>query len=416
MCLQTTTGLIDRLFAMSEGEIFGLVVLAIYGGIFVYGLLVAPTIERIFDYLRRPDCPKCLKRRAGKTTHKVDHPSKGIVKITSTTTCINCGYIIDTRENQAALTKQKRRGTRSSTKSSNIKATRTEISRVAPPKTEVPETEIPRAERAKVSREQIEAAIKPKNEARPKLVVSLGKKSDVPTNEQRSDTAVNRTPVIRDDFPTKSPERTILTTTSPDKTSSTNTSPDRTNSTNTQNGRATNVPPLPAPPVLKVPPVRQPIVLSDLVDEKNAWKRELEIVKRESLPETEIAFLHKQIQREMTYCLLTAEILGRSVYNEFLNIDILVEDVGHFTLIEIKTGRNVMTNIREAIGQLLEYQYVGKTELQKKMNRLLIVSPAAPTEEARNYVNHLCAWYGIRLSYKEYLPGSFSFSVDPPMP
>jgi hypothetical protein len=173
---------------------------------------------------------------------------------------------------------------------------------------------------------------------------------------------------------------------------------------------------MPAPPVLKSPSGRQSIVLSDLVDEKNAWRRELEIVKRESLAETEIAFLHKQIQREMTYCLLTAEIPGRSVFNEFMNIDILVEDTAHFTLVEIKTGRNVMTNIRESLGQLLEYQYVGRAELQRKRNSLLIVSPASFTEEARNYVNHLSAWYGIQLSYKEYVPGSFSFSVDPPMP
>mgnify|MGYP000243467922 CR=1 FL=1 len=153
-------------------------------------------------------------------------------------------------------------------------------------------------------------------------------------------------------------------------------------------------------------------MLHDLVDEKNDWKiNEQTTTTRQAIPETEVELIHKVIQREITYCLLSSNVQGRSVYNEFGGIDILVDDWSHFILIEIKTGFNIRAIIREAIGQLLEYQYSNRVKIEGKRNYLLIVSPAAADNEAADYIKHLRKKYKVDLAYKQYVPGSFSFVI-----
>lgn len=116
------------------------------------------------------------------------------------------------------------------------------------------------------------------------------------------------------------------------------------------------------------------------------------------------------MQDEIIKCLLKERVPERKVYREYKNVDVLVHDKDVFTLIEIKTDPNVWKNIRDGLGQLLEYQFILRPYIQHKKNKLIIVSPAQMNNEASEYLNYLNASGKLEVEYKQYVPGSFSFS------
>lgn len=84
------------------------------------------------------------------------------------------------------------------------------------------------------------------------------------------------------------------------------------------------------------------------------------------------------------------------------NIDVVVHDNdGKFIFFEIKTSFSVRLCIREAVGQLLEYAYLGKGANAKK---LIVVSPNKINSETRAYIRNIRNLFKIPLYYQRYAP------------
>ena len=83
-------------------------------------------------------------------------------------------------------------------------------------------------------------------------------------------------------------------------------------------------------------------------------------------------------------------------------IDVVVRDNhGKFIYFEIKTSYSVKLCLREAIGQLLEYAYLGKGANAKK---LIVVSPNKINSETRAYIRKIRTLFKIPLYYQRYAP------------
>ncbi len=77
-------------------------------------------------------------------------------------------------------------------------------------------------------------------------------------------------------------------------------------------------------------------------------------------------------------------------------IDIVVEHKKDIYFYEIKTYGHIMTCIRYALGQLIEYAYYPNKALAK---RLYVVSQHKTTKESREYIEHLRNVLNIPLHY-----------------
>ncbi|NOT63108.1 MAG: hypothetical protein HOP19_23105 [Acidobacteria bacterium] len=132
---------------------------------------------------------------------------------------------------------------------------------------------------------------------------------------------------------------------------------------------------------------------------------------RASVPETQITFVHRQMQREMYLCLVRENRPSRRVQTEVDGIDILVASGKKATLIEIKTDKNVIAAIREAIGQLLEYSYFCRHSLKSDEIEFLIVTPNPMLPAAQKYLNYLGLVLRIQIKYRQYVPGSYDFTL-----
>ncbi len=132
---------------------------------------------------------------------------------------------------------------------------------------------------------------------------------------------------------------------------------------------------------------------------------------RAAVPETQITFLHRQMQKEIYECLIRQNQTGRTVGVEVSGIDILVKEARRAVLIEIKTGDNEKSAIRDAVGQLLEYSYFCRQHLQCDEVRFLIVSPHPTNPETETYMAYLRSALRIRVDYRQYVPGSYSFEL-----
>lgn len=77
-------------------------------------------------------------------------------------------------------------------------------------------------------------------------------------------------------------------------------------------------------------------------------------------------------------------------------IDMVKRAGNHYVLYEIKTYNQLRKNIREAIGQLLEYAYWKR---DKKIKELVIVSDRKLNKETMDYLNYLKQTFGLPVSY-----------------
>lgn len=159
---------------------------------------------------------------------------------------------------------------------------------------------------------------------------------------------------------------------------------------------------LPSPPVVWRPTTPEI---------KKSSSDEADVVMRAAVPATPVTLLHRRMQGEIFECLMKAAVPGRSVRLEVYGIDILVNDSRVSTVIEIKTGDNIILVIREAVGQLLEYRYFCRHEITNLVVQLLIVSPLQLTPTAAEYIKHLRSSCGLRIGYAQYVPGSNFFTL-----
>lgn len=84
--------------------------------------------------------------------------------------------------------------------------------------------------------------------------------------------------------------------------------------------------------------------------------------------------------------------------NRFIDI-VVKHGKNSFTFYELKTGFSIKTNIREALGQLLEYAYWPNNNYAKK---LIIISPQLPSESVKLYVGSLRERFNLPVYYRGY--------------
>lgn len=112
----------------------------------------------------------------------------------------------------------------------------------------------------------------------------------------------------------------------------------------------------------------------------------------------------KQLHRKLSLVLyenLIAEVGEHNVAcdvptNFGTYVDIVKKVGDHYVLYEIKTYNQLRKNIREAIGQLLEYAYWRR---DKKVKEIIIVSDRALEKEATEYLNYLKQMFKLPISY-----------------
>jgi hypothetical protein len=138
----------------------------------------------------------------------------------------------------------------------------------------------------------------------------------------------------------------------------------------------------------------------DLGDEDQEVKKRSS--NREAKP-VQITYLHEQISKKVTRLLKKKyDRAHREVLSGYgrCKIDIVAKDGDKIIFYEIKTYNSLITCIREAIGQILEYAYWPESE---NANELIIISqhPIEPT--AKRYLNFLRSKFlGLNLYYQSY--------------
>jgi hypothetical protein len=118
----------------------------------------------------------------------------------------------------------------------------------------------------------------------------------------------------------------------------------------------------------------------------------------------EMVYLHDAICRGLTKKLKT--IYGKSNvrrehpagYGQF-RIDIVVKDDDDLIFYEVKSYTSLITSIREAMGQLMEYAYWPDKQRAKK---LVIVTQTPLTPSASKYIKHIRDTCGLPLYYQSY--------------
>jgi hypothetical protein len=133
-------------------------------------------------------------------------------------------------------------------------------------------------------------------------------------------------------------------------------------------------------------------------DEDTAFS--LSRVYRRPIGPSEYDPVHKRMQATMVKQLRLK--YGRSkVHMERDGIDILIDSDAGPTLIEIKTNRDVILCIREALGQIIEYAYYDEDRTSRAPRKLVIVG-AGPATEADNSVTWLKRKLNLSLEYVQY--------------
>lgn len=119
----------------------------------------------------------------------------------------------------------------------------------------------------------------------------------------------------------------------------------------------------------------------------------------------EITYLHDKISKSLTKYLssiygennVTREHLLGDTFNR---IDVVVNDNGNLILFEIKTYASAKTSVREALGQLFEYNYYPENINAKRM--VIVTPPNQHSSEITKYVEYLKSTFGIPLDYATY--------------
>ncbi|MDD2018896.1 hypothetical protein [Pseudomonas putida] len=117
----------------------------------------------------------------------------------------------------------------------------------------------------------------------------------------------------------------------------------------------------------------------------------------------EIDLVHNQMQLEI-YNVFMKQYGESNVASEHdtgcgTKIDIVVRDKESCTFYELKTANTAKQSIREALTQLLEYAYYPDGERAKK---LVIISPAELTKDARLYLKNIRSLFKIPVFYQSY--------------
>ena len=117
---------------------------------------------------------------------------------------------------------------------------------------------------------------------------------------------------------------------------------------------------------------------------------------RKSVAETLVDPYHNKIQNALTK-ILRASGQFKNIQVEKNNVDVQAtfgENELHFFEIKTDTPKN---NIRQALGQLLEYSFFPN---EIKANKLIIVGDENPSKDVRTYISHLRQNTGLEIFYR----------------
>lgn len=117
----------------------------------------------------------------------------------------------------------------------------------------------------------------------------------------------------------------------------------------------------------------------------------------------ELTHTHKDISKHLFQYLketyTTGKVSAEHDSGFGTKIDIVLKLSEDLIFYEIKTYPSIKANIREALGQLLEYSYYPTKNLAKE---LIIVSNLPATEEIGSYLSHLRSQFDIPLYYQQF--------------
>ena len=112
---------------------------------------------------------------------------------------------------------------------------------------------------------------------------------------------------------------------------------------------------------------------------------------------TEVEARHQKMQEGLKKCL---EAEGyTNIIMEADHIDLQATKNGESHFFEVKTHDTARACIREALGQILEYNHFPNTQRADKM---FIVGPAKPTKEELQYIKFLQKHYNLIIEYRCY--------------
>ncbi|MBR5715641.1 MAG: hypothetical protein IKX59_03580 [Bacteroidales bacterium] len=111
----------------------------------------------------------------------------------------------------------------------------------------------------------------------------------------------------------------------------------------------------------------------------------------------EVAALHQKMQEGIKLCL---EAEGfTDVIMEADHIDIQAKKNGLVYIFEVKTYDTARACIREALGQILEYNHF---PLGNRADKMYIVGPVQPLQEELQYIDYLRTYYNMNITYRCY--------------
>ena len=118
-------------------------------------------------------------------------------------------------------------------------------------------------------------------------------------------------------------------------------------------------------------------------------------IKHTSESTTQIEARHQKMQEGLKKCL---EKEGyTNIIMEADHIDLQATKNGEIHFFEVKTHNTARACIREALGQILEYNHFPSAQ---RADRLFIVGPVKPTKEELQYIKFLQKHYNLIIDYR----------------
>ncbi|MGM0587280.1 MAG: hypothetical protein ACQETE_02590 [Bacteroidota bacterium] len=119
----------------------------------------------------------------------------------------------------------------------------------------------------------------------------------------------------------------------------------------------------------------------------------------------EVTYKHAEISKKLEQHLIEINDDSASVIAErglgSKAVDMVVDNNDEIVFYEIKTYHQLYRNIREALGQLLEYAYWPTHEDQDNI-KLVVVSDCEPTGEVEGYMNRLRSEFNLPVYYQQF--------------
>ena len=135
------------------------------------------------------------------------------------------------------------------------------------------------------------------------------------------------------------------------------------------------------------------------------WRRRVEATKdrptgkqkRSGTGATNVDLVHNALQNELA-ALLRAKYGQRIVHVENDFVDIQLRFKKRAVFIEIKSDPRPLHAVREALGQLLQYDFIAN-ENGAAPTELVVVGPGSIDQQQRDFVNHLRKQWNIPITY-----------------